>query len=344
MPQTILERNLFDSADLLKAIASDTRLRILRLLAERDLNINEIARALNLSYPMASKHVQVLEQAGFVICEYMAGTQGAQKRCKLRWDKLIFSLDVPDLAEQVEEIEMAIGMYTLATPSPTCGLASRDGYIGLMDDPQSFLLPERANAQLLWMGSGFVEYVFPNFLPTSVDITQVEVVMEICSEAPDYNNDYPSDITLWINGVEVGTWTCPGDFGGKRGRLNPPWWNDHGTQFGVLKVWSVNADGSFIDGMRISDVTVKDIMVVPQQPVTVRIGNKPDARHIGGFNLFGKGFGNYEQDLLLRLHYAPRRSEPGASTAQRTSDAVTATESAAVHEYTPRQQKRRNSP
>lgn len=269
---------------------------------------NEIARALNLNYPTVSKHVQVLEQAGLILCEYMPGSQGAQKRCRLRWDKLIFSLETDSLTEQVEEIEMAIGMYTLANPSPTCGLASRDGYIGLMDDPQSFLLPERANAQLLWMGSGFVEYIFPNFLPTSVQITQVEVAMEICSEAPDYNNDYPSDITLWINGVEVGTWTCPGDFAGKRGRLNPPWWNDHGTQFGVLKVWSVGTEGSYIDGMRLSDVTVRDIMVAPQQPVTVRIGNKPDARHVGGFNLFGKGFGNYEQDLLLRLHYTPLRT------------------------------------
>ena len=309
MAQTILERSVFACEDIFKALASEARLRILRLLTEHDLNVNEIARALNLNYPTVSKHIQVLEQAGLILCEYMPGSQGAQKRCRLRWDKLIFSIETESAEEQVEEIEMAIGMYSFANPSPTCGLASREGYIGLMDDPQSFLLPERANAQLLWMGSGFVEYVFPNFLPTSVEITRVEVAMEICSEAPDYNNDYPSDITLWINGVEVGTWTCPGDFGGKRGRLNPAWWNDHSTQFGVLKVWSVNGDGAYIDGMRLSDVTVKDIMVVPQQPITVRIGNKPDARHIGGFNLFGKGFGNYEQDLLLRLHYSPRRTD-----------------------------------
>lgn len=321
MAQTILERSLFACGEIFKALASDTRLRILRLLTERDLNVNEIARALGLNYPTVSKHIQALEQAGLVDCEYMAGSQGAQKRCRLRWDKLIFSLENESLSEQVEEVSMAIGMYALANPSPTCGLASRDGYIGLMDDPQSFLLPERANAELLWMGAGFVEYMFPNFLPTSVEITRVEVVMEICSEAPDYNNDYPSDITLWINGVEVGTWTCPGDFGGKRGRLNPHWWNDHGTQFGVLKVWSVSRDGSYIDGIYLSDVTVKDIMVLPQQPVTVRIGNKPYAKHIGGFNLFGKGFGNYEQDLLLRLHYAPIRITATEEVASEAVDA-----------------------
>ncbi|MEI3204121.1 MAG: hypothetical protein V8S73_05705 [Lachnospiraceae bacterium] len=37
--------------------------------------------------------------------------------------------------------------------------------------------------------------------------------MEICSEAPGYKEDWKSDLTLWVNDVEVGTWTCPGDLG-----------------------------------------------------------------------------------------------------------------------------------
>ena len=37
--------------------------------------------------------------------------------------------------------------------------------------------------------------------------------------------------------------------------------------------------------------------------VTVRIGNKPDAQYIGGFNLFGKHFGDYSQDLILTIAY-----------------------------------------
>jgi predicted transcriptional regulator len=45
----------------------------------------------------------------------------------------------------------------------------------------------------------------------------------------------------------------------------------------------------------------------------VRLGVKPDALHVGGLNLFGRSFGNYPQDLTLRLEYMPgRRAENGS--------------------------------
>jgi len=131
--------------------------------------------------------------------------------------------------------------------------------------------------------------------------------MEICSEAPNYDHDHPSDISVWINGVELGSWTCPGDFGAKRGILNPPWWIDHMTQYGILKIWSLDDEGASIDGTSASNVTLSQAGVVPNRPLTVRIGINPEAKHRGGFNLFGKGFGNYSQDLVLRLHYVMRK-------------------------------------
>ncbi|BDI29628.1 transcriptional regulator [Capsulimonas corticalis] len=309
MTSRILEQRGSQSEELFKALASDTRLKIIDLLAEREMNINELRQALGIAPPSVSKHVQILEQAGLVTSEYMSGEQGTQKRCKLRYDRLIISLDSMEVPDgQIEESEMPIGMYTFAHPTSTCGIASREKMIGFYDEPQSFLLPERAQAQILWMAEGFVEYVFPNTVPSTMEIQRVDLTMEICSECPDYNNDYPSDITLWINGVEIGDWTSPGDLGGKRGRLNPAWWNDHDTQHGLLKVWSVDNQGSSVDGMAVSDKSIKELMIGLRQPVTVRIGIKPDAEHVGGFNLFGRGFGNYEQDLTLRLHYKPKEA------------------------------------
>ena len=157
------------------------------------------------------------------------------------------------------------------------------------------------------MATGFVEYTFPNDLPTSMEIDRLELSMEICSEAPDHNPDWPSDITVWINDVEVGTWTSPGDFGGRRGLLNPDWWVEHMTQFGLLKIWSVDEVGSYVDGNQVSEVNLSKLFIVPQQPITIRIGVKPDAEHQGGFNLFGRGFGNYAQDLVLRLIYSRKK-------------------------------------
>lgn len=311
----ILEVHGADSAELFKALASETRVRILEILAQGERNINELGQALGISQPAVTKHTQILEQIGLIQTEYRPGVQGMQKRCRLAYDRFIISFEPtspPD--DRVEEIAMPVGLYTLVNPTPTCGLANRERIIGFLDDPQSFFEPDRATAQLLWMAEGFVEYVFPCTLGAGTEIRRLELLMEICSEAPNYNNDYPSDITLWINGVEIGTWTSPGDFGGRRGRLNPPWWNDYMTQYGMLKIWSVDAEGSYVDGAPVSDVTIADLMLAPHYPIIVRIGVKPDAEQVGGFNLFGKGFGNYEQDLVLRLHYVTRGRDSRSET------------------------------
>ena len=37
----------------------------------------------------------------------------------------------------------------------------------------------------------------------------MEFSAELCSETADYNLDCPSDITLWINGIEAGTLDLP---------------------------------------------------------------------------------------------------------------------------------------
>ena len=121
--------------------------------------------------------------------------------------------------------------------------------------------------------------------------------------APGCSRDWPSDITVWINGQEVGTWTSPSDFGGVRGKLTPHWWRQTATQYGLLTHWSVTTDGGYVDGTRVSDVRVKDLDLEDHLSIRVRIGVKDDARHRGGLNLFGRGFGNYDQDLVLQLEY-----------------------------------------
>ena len=36
--------------------------------------------------------------------------------------------------------------------------------------------------------------------------------------------------------------------------------------------------------------------------IRVRIGVRDDAENLGGVNIFGKGFGNHDQDMVLRLY------------------------------------------
>ncbi len=37
--------------------------------------------------------------------------------------------------------------------------------------------------------------------------------------------------------------------------------------------------------------------------IRVRFGIKDNAKHVGGFNLFGKEFGDYKQDIVMGLSY-----------------------------------------
>ena len=39
------------------------------------------------------------------------------------------------------------------------------------------------------------------------------------------------------------------------------------------------------------------------ESISIRIGNKDDAENKGGFNLFGRSFGDYAQDIILTLVY-----------------------------------------
>ncbi len=182
------------------------------------------------------------------------------------------------------------------------GLASQDSIIGLLDDPSSFYEPDRVNAQLIWFSRGHVEYRFPNRLPPKVSLTSLQLSMEIRSEDPLHHEDWPPDITLWINDVEVGTWTSPQDFGGQRGALTPEWWESYNTQYGLMKSWQITDEGSFIDGLRISSVTLPALKIKEQGFISARIGVS-DAPALGGINLFGRHFGNYPQDIILRLRF-----------------------------------------
>lgn len=217
-------------------------------------------------------------------------------------------IELPRPAEEKErlfEISMPIGNYVDCQVVPTCGLAGNNGIIGLMDDPESFYEPDHVFAQLLWFRLGYVEYRFPNRLPSDVLLDSLQLSMEICSEAPLHHDDWPSDISVWVNGVEIGTWTSPADFGGQRGSLTPDWWESRNTQYGLLKVWQVTQQQSFIDGMKMSDVKLSDLHIAENKYITARIGVKETAQHVGGLNLFGERFGNYPQNLIMRCSFHP---------------------------------------
>jgi predicted transcriptional regulator len=289
-----------------RGIASELRLRILDLLSKGPKNINEIVQELKLPQSTVATNIAILEKAGLIETEVVKARKGNQKICKAIYKEIVirFNNEQKVIDEDTIEVEMPVGLFTSYDVQAPCGLCSTEGIIGYLDVPGSFLIPDRIKAGLLWFERGWVEYKFPNnSLYKNKPIQRLELIAELSSEIPGTNKNWLSDITFWINNVEIGKWTSPGDFGDKRGNLTPEWWKLEGSQYGLLKNLSITDEGSFIDGVRISSITLRDLALSEHHSIKVRIGIKENAEHTGGLNIFGRGFGNYDQDIILRLRF-----------------------------------------
>ncbi len=167
----------------------------------------------------------------------------------------------------------------------------------------AILVTQKVHANLLWFGQGFVEYTIPSYIfSQNSTMESIIISLELCSEFPDYKLDYPSDIYFYLGDVSLGFWTSPGDFGGKKGIYTPSWWTG-GTEYGLLKTICINQTGTFVDGNKMSDVTLDSLYINPKHNLTLRIAVPDDAANIGGITLFGKGFGNYDQDINVQVNY-----------------------------------------
>lgn len=294
-----------EQLDVIKGLASEVRIRIIRLLESRGpMNVNQIAEVLDLPQSTVSSNIQILEKINLVVTRSEKARKGSQKICRSVFSEVLIAFSEVQREPQDDALEVAmpIGLYTRCNVSAPCGLCSAEGVIGLLDVPDTFLEPDRMKAGLLWFTRGYVEYQFPNNLKLSGQTaTALEFSMELSSEVPGTSADWPSDISLWVNGFDVATWTSPGDFGDKRGVYTPDWWKLSGSQYGKLKNWRINGSGSFVDGVKVSDVTLQDLEIEDHRSIRMRIGVRDDADHPGGINIFGRGFGNYDQDIIMRL-------------------------------------------
>lgn len=286
------------------ALSSPARVQILKLLYRNSYNVAEIAEKLQIPTSSAALYVRSLEKAGLINTRIQPGSRGSVKICSRKHDQITIKLTANDPSvSKISSISMPIGCFTDCKVAPSCGLASESARIGFDDRPESFFFPERASAQILWSSSGYVEYKFPYQLPESTLPKRLILSAEMCSEVLNYKNDWLSDITIWIDEKECGTWRSPGDCGDRRGLLNPEWWDDGNTQYGKLVTLEITNEGCSINSVPTSSFRLTDFAFSPSTPIVVRIGNKPDAEFVGGFNIFGEKFGDYGQNITMSFIY-----------------------------------------
>ncbi|WP_304472924.1 transcriptional regulator [uncultured Faecalibaculum sp.] len=297
-----------DALPFFQALANKNRLEILRILRQKDASIKELGELLGISSAVITKHIQALEEAGIVRSSTRPGKRGLKKLCTLALNEaqVIFNNNYGDSARSFMEVELPISAYDQCEITAPCGMAGEDRIFGSIDDPRYFTAANRYAVNLLWFTSGWVRYPIPLLDVDLHRVEEIEISMELCSEHPGFNNHWKSDIAFELAGLPLGNWTCPGDFGDRKGRHTPGWWT-LGTEYGLLKTLVVNREGTFLDGTQIGAVTAEDVLNTlqdtAQDTLPFRILAPASAVHPGGLNLFGRHFGDYDQNIRVLFYY-----------------------------------------
>lgn len=298
--------NPADSQQILQlahALSVPDRLKVLQCILQKSVSLAQIQKELDMPITSISRHVNALAEAGLISITYTPGVKGHTKYCTQAI--LGFTVSMESGAAQSPQkdyvIEMPVGMFSHCHISPPCGMLSATEKLIAYDDPSVFFSPQRMQAECLWFDRGFIDYDFP--LPSNAHpCEELEFSFEVCSETNFYNSKWPSDITLFVNGLELATFTSPGDFGGRRGKYTPEFWPVISTQFGLLKTLKINRHGVFLDNALCNDqITLSDLDLYGHDTIRFKIGIKDTAKHIGGINLFGKNFGDFPQAIKMTV-------------------------------------------
>lgn len=301
---------LEEGLEIFKALGSEIRIEIIKILMQNPgMNLNELASQLHITNGALTNHVKKLEECGLLIISNDPSGHGNQKKYSVHLDKILIDLDFQEDYKNLYQTSIKIGHYAGYEIYPTCGISSATALIGELDDARYFSHPDRYEADILWFTRGYVEYIIPNFIPYCQKVDQITFSLEIGSEAPGVNDIWPSDISFFLNDVKIAVWVSPGDFGSVRGIFTPEWWHQNWNQYGFLKVLVINKKGTFIDGIKVSDITIDKFHFDYRSKIKLKFAVEEDAEHIGGLTIFGSNFGNYNQDIEVMIKYSPIEDE-----------------------------------
>lgn len=146
-------------SDLIKALNSKTRRQILKLLSKKEMHISGLARELEVSVPVALKHVRILEDAGLVARKKVGNThfvsilEEAVNRLEGIWWMIDSSsiVEVRKGATMLDALKLIPGIHVKKT---------KNGYfIDSVDDREGYYIYE-VNGRLI--DKAIDEYLIEN--------------------------------------------------------------------------------------------------------------------------------------------------------------------------------------
>ncbi len=294
------------------ALNASTRRKILSLLAVNSYTVVEIAERLNMSLSNISFHVKLLQKAGLINLTQNHSKRGNEKIVALEKHclEILFINDGENYfsaSSQAFSTEIPVGSFNLFDIAAPCGIADADGnLIGAEALPDIFYNYKRIKGEIIWFTQGYLEYHISNTAIRNKILETLQISCEVCSECANYNNSFKSDITFWLNDKEVGTYTSPGDFGGRAGKYTPKNWPAASTQYGMLVQLRIDEKGVWINQANVTtERTIDDFAFLTKEKcLRLRIGVKKNAKYVGGLNLFGKNFGDFQQGIRITAAYS----------------------------------------
>ncbi|WP_066714919.1 ArsR/SmtB family transcription factor [Clostridium sp. Marseille-P299] len=291
--------------ELFKTLGSDVRIDIIKLLLNnKDMNLNELATNLNITNGALTSHIKKLEDCGLIKITNEATGHGNEKHCRVCLDKILVDIASAEVPSDIYEANVLIGQYSDYQIEPCCGLATQEGLLGELDNIRYFSHPDRMLTNMLWFQKGFVEYLLPNFIPTAHVIDEITIQMELASIVTNCDSAFASELEFYLNQVSIGKFMIAGDTGSESGVYTPNWFDTSWKQHGVLKQISIKKEGTFIDGMKLSDVTIDSFQLDYSSILKFKIAVTDNPKYFGGISLFGKGFGNYNQDIRIQIKHS----------------------------------------
>lgn len=287
-----------------EALSSPIRRQVLRLVCARSYGILELANIAGVALSTMSFHVKILKEAGLIKFVSSPDKHGNEKNVSQACESIYISFDIAKSSKKhLYTLNVPIGSYFDFSITPPCSMMGIKNQIGDVDSTAAFYSPRRFDARLISFLKGHLDYRIPTSEFASRKVKSLTWSLELCSECPNYNNNWRSDILFLVNGKEACVYKSAGDYGDRRGLLNPDWYPTQSTQYGMLKKFRIDETGVYIDEKQVSSKKVDEFDIGGGPFFTLQIGVKETGSHVGGLNLFGRGFGDHDQDIVVQVDY-----------------------------------------
>ena len=102
--------SLDDGLELFKALGSDIRIQILKILLENNqMSMNQIANELNISNGALTGHIKKLEECGLISASNDSSCHGNQKLCSLIQQRILVEIEKPIDLRTVYNTSIKVG-------------------------------------------------------------------------------------------------------------------------------------------------------------------------------------------------------------------------------------------